>query len=414
MTSSNNKNNIIIVSDNSNTLEVLVSKILLLRKNDCVIPLTYNEVLSKIETDKPICILLHECKKREVTIQTIKQIKELNPEICVILLYEQNDADFILNAFDCGADDFCDVASENYELVIRIIKALKASSIKKINSRNEDLMAKNVIIDELTGFYNYKFANDLYENQLLKSVGQNGIFAVISPAEESKKNFSIEKLADAVKKSVRYEDIVSLGKGAKIYIMFPKSEISGVEQVIKNIKSNYGLNFNLKAGLFEYYDEDFKQIEKNALNALSEAIFSDKDISVLENKTETLDDWLSEEAETPKNFKLFKQTFNKKLEKVIAPVFYRLQKIYEEKLFDTKINQYVNEEECVFHLKNENQDSRLKIVYPGFSKIIIYIIHEGFDSPENSEISLPLSKITQSELIKMIENFIKEFRITSA
>ncbi len=412
---SNNKNNIIIVSDNSNILETLVSKVLLLRKNDCVIPLTYSEVLAKIETEKPVCVLLHECKSREITIQTITQIKELNPEICVILLYEQNDADFILNAFDCGADDLCDVSSENYELVIRIIKALKTASVKKINSRNEDLLAKNAIIDELTGFYNYKYANDLYEAQLLKSIGQSGIFAVISPAEESKKNFSIEKLADAVKKSVRYEDIVSLGKGAKIYIMFPKSEVLGVEQVINKIKTNYGLNFNLKAGLFEYKDEDFKQIEKNALNALSEALFSDKNINILENKTETLDDWLTEESgETPKNFKLFKQTFNKKLEKVIAPVFYRLQKIYEEKLFDTKINQYVNEEECVFHLKNENQDSRLKIVYPGFSKIMVYIIHEGFDSPENSEISLPLSKITQSELIKMVENFIKEFRITSA
>ncbi len=414
MTSKNN-NNILIVSDDNNTLEVLLSKVVLLRKNDCLIPTSYNEALSKTEIEKPITVLIHENKTKEVTIQTIKQIKELAPKTSVILLFEQQDADFILSAFDNGADDFCDVSSENYELVIRIIKNLKTTSLKKVNNRNENLLIQNLIIDELTGFYNYKHATELYEAQLMDSLGESGVFAVISPSEESKKNFSIENLSQAVRKSVRFEDLVALAKGAKLYIMLPKSNIEGATQVVKNIEKNYGLNFTLKAGLFEYRSEEFKQIEKYALNALSEAMFSENNIKIIENKKETLDEWLMEEnLETPKNFKIFKQTFNRKMEKIIAPVFYRLQKIYEEKLFDTKINQYVNEEECVFHLKNQNQDSKLKIIYPGFSKIVINIIHEGFDSPENTEIVLPLSKITQQELIKTVENFIKEFRITSA
>ena len=67
----------------------------------------------------------------------------------------------------------------------------------------------------------------------------------------------------------------------------------------------------------------------------------------------------------------------------------------------------------MFHLKNKNQDSTLRIVYPGFAKIVIYITHEGLDSPENKEIQLPLTKISQKELISIVEEFIKDFKYTS-
>lgn len=82
-------------------------------------------------------------------------------------------------------------------------------------------------------------------------------------------------------------------------------------------------------------------------------------------------------------------------------------------MFDTKIEQYTDDEQCVFHLKNKNQDSTLRIVYPGFAKIIVYITHEGLDSPENREIQLALTKISQKELIKIVEDFIKEFKYTA-
>lgn len=90
-----------------------------------------------------------------------------------------------------------------------------------------------------------------------------------------------------------------------------------------------------------------------------------------------------------------------------------MQKAYEEKLFDTEIEQYTNEEQCVFNLKNKKQKSSLRIIYPGFAKIVIYITHEGLESPDNKEITMPLTKITQKELIKIAEDFIKEFKYTS-
>ncbi len=69
-------------------------------------------------------------------------------------------------------------------------------------------------------------------------------------------------------------------------------------------------------------------------------------------------------------------------------------------------------EQCIFSLKNKNNKSSLRIVYPGFAKIMIYIEHEGLDSPENKELALQLDKITQKELINIVESFIEEFKET--
>ena len=153
-------------------------------------------------------------------------------------------------------------------------------------------------------------------------------------------------------------------------------------------------------------------MEASALQAVSEASSTGVQYIAAEEKGDSLADWLGDEYEHPKNYKLFRQIFNTKMEKVITPVFYRLQKAWEEKLFETEIEQYTGSEQCVFHLKNKNRNSTLRIVYPGFAKIMIYIVHDGLDSPENKEIQLSLTKISQKELINIVEDFIKEFKYT--
>ena len=155
-------------------------------------------------------------------------------------------------------------------------------------------------------------------------------------------------------------------------------------------------------------------MERDALRAHSDAAATNAEYVIAsENANETLDEWLVDAEDKPKNYKIFRQIFNKKMEKVITPVFFRLQKAWEEKLFNTEIEQYTDSERCVFHLKNKKQDSTLRIVYPGFAKIVIYMTHEGLDSPENTEIQLPLTKITQKKLVEIVEEFIRDFKYTS-
>ena len=51
-------------------------------------------------------------------------------------------------------------------------------------------------------------------------------------------------------------------------------------------------------------------------------------------------------------------------------------------------------------------------MYPGFAKVIVYITHEGLNSPENKEISLSLNEINNKEITHIIEEFIREFKNT--
>jgi hypothetical protein len=89
-----------------------------------------------------------------------------------------------------------------------------------------------------------------------------------------------------------------------------------------------------------------------------------------------------------------------------------MQKLYEEKLFETQIEQYSNSALSAFTLKHGDQVSELKITYPGFSKINIDLLHQGLDSPENKRISLDLTELDDSKLTKILEKFIKEFKST--
>ena len=220
-------------------------------------------------------------------------------------------------------------------------------------------------------------------------------------------------MAEAIKKSIRVDDVVTLGRGAKFYLYLPNTDFNGTLVVISKIKENYGDDFELCAGISGIANKDFKEMEKDALQALSDAMATNAEYVFAQAKEETLDEWLDDTVDKPKNYKIFKQIFNKKLEKVITPVFFRLQKAWEEKLFETEIEQSIGDDMCVFHLKNKKQDSTLRIIYPGFAKIMISITHEGLDSPENKEIQLPLTKISQKELVGIIEDFIKDFKYTS-
>ena len=134
-------------------------------------------------------------------------------------------------------------------------------------------------------------------------------------------------------------------------------------------------------------------------------IYQEKEIS------ET-DDWsLEPEKENKqKDFKFFRQLFLNKMEKVITPVFYKLQNAYDGRLEDTQIEQYTNENRCIFNLKNPKQTSRLTITYPGFAKAVIYITHSGLDSPENKEYVLALKDLTELLLTALTEDFIKDFQ----
>lgn len=401
-------NNILIISDDYRFLDLVSSKVVLLRADDNILKATYNNAETLIHDYKPEMVLLCENPDNNLTLDFIKNLRKLNYDCTIILLAEKSEQKFILSAYDAGIDDFCLKTSDSFELVIRIVRNLKIALLKKKLKLKNKLLAKNSITDSLSGLLNYKDASSLFQNKLEKNKSK-GIFMILGPSEEHKNDFSVLKLAKSIKKCLRSNDLVTLGNGAKIYIMLPYKDLASAITVFEKINCKKGV---IKAGFYEYMDYDnFTNIEENALAALSNAIISKEDYKCfIPEIIEKKDNWLADaESDSKKDFKLFKHAFNKKIENVVTPLFFRLQQIYDEKLSNVKVSQDINEDECAFSLKNSDRESKLKIAYSRFSKVVISVINAGLDSPENTEVTLPIVKLTKDKLGEIIENFIKNF-----
>ena len=301
----------------------------------------------------------------------------------------------------------------DFEVLLRLLNCIKNNIVKSCYNRDKNIMEKVGLIDEDTGLYKYKYA-ELIINEELDKTKNNGIFLALSPEENGKSTFSLLKMTTALKSSVRCDDIVIHANGMKFYIYLKNTDLHGAAVVLNKIKDIYDSEYKIKAGICDVKYKDFERVERDALSALGEALLTNEEFVFYQDKEPDGEDWVVEEPENTsnKNFKLFHQTYQKKLERVIIPVFFRLQKAYEERLFNTKVEQYTEENKSVFRLKNENQTSTLKVIYPGFAKVLIQITHEGLNTPENQEMTLPLKQIDQKLLVSIVESFIKEFKST--
>lgn len=386
---------ILLVSDDNDFAQKLDEKLVFLRKNDEIIISDYASALDLI--GECSVVLVHENSTFEQTLSMIKDLRK-KKEISIILVANSNNENLILESADLGVDDFILANAENFEFVLRIVHNIEFSVLKQLSQGYIKLLKQVNVVDDYSGLFNFDNCQQILKEQ------KNGIFMAISPCDKMK--FSLDEVGFAIKFAIRKNDIAFIGRGSNFYLYLKDTDFEGAKNVFDKINTK----IKISAGVADILGKTLEKYEKEAQDALIEAQKTEQKFVVHQTKENTLDEWLADTKSG--NYKLFRKLFNTKLEKVITPVFYRLQKSYEDKLKNTEIIQFTTDEQCVFELKNKNIKSSLRIIYPGFAKIIVTIKHEGFDSPENSEISLPLDKITQKELVEIVENFIKEYKET--
>ena len=386
---------ILLVSDDNDFAQKLDEKLVFLRKNDEIIISDYASALDLI--GECSVVLVHENSTFEQTLSMIKDLRK-KKEISIILVANSNNENLILESADLGVDDFILANAENFEFVLRIVHNIEFSVLKQLSQGYIKLLKQVNVVDDYSGLFNFDNCQQILKEQ------KNGIFMAISPCDKMK--FSLDEVGFAIKFAIRKNDIAFIGRGSNFYLYLKDTDFEGAKNVFDKINTK----IRISAGVADISGKTLEKFEKEAQDALIEAQKTEQKFVVHQTKENTLDEWLADTKSG--NYKLFRKLFNTKLEKVITPVFYRLQKSYEDKLKNTEIIQFTTDEQCVFELKNKNRKSSLRIIYPGFAKIIVTIKHEGFDSPENSEISLPLDKITQKELVEIVENFIKEYKET--
>ena len=133
------------------------------------------------------------------------------------------------------------------------------------------------------------------------------------------------------------------------------------------------------------------------LNRLHESINYAKD----NNETKTTE---------VKNFKTYRQDFNKNLEKIISPVLYMTQQKYNAQLFGMTIEQTTGDGFGSLKIQGRNAVASFSITTAGFSKINIDISYETSKKITPRRISLEPKEFEAGLLQDLLEHFIEEFR----
>ncbi len=348
--------------------------------------------------------------EQEQVIKLINAIKETKTDAEIILIVKDINAELILKAYDADIYDYLTIDSENFDFAIKTINCFKLQALKNVEQRNEKFLYQQGVIDEKTGLYKYNYLKEIFIDIADDLRIQNGIFAILTLDEKNKTKISTNRLAGIIKNSLRKEDIIATARGGKFYLILPNIDFDGTKNLIQKIQDKIGDNFKIRAGISKIGIQSFEALDKITQDSLKSAIQNDEMTASLSASLELANGWLDEEQAPHKDFKLFKVAFTNKMKNVIEPIFFRFQKECETKLTNTQVSQYSNNIESVFSLKNDILHSELIIRFNGYAKFKIEITHSGLDSAENSRFEIPLSKLTEKELTKLLKQLKQEYK----
>lgn len=397
--------NILLLSNDININNTLLKKLLLLRENDSVKISSFDNLkqLNYINSDIIIINAINNSKQ-----DILKYIDYINEQTSrkIFLLLDSIDYKFIFDAYDKGIFDYFSINDESYSISIKIMNCLKFISMEEINARNNDYLLSTGAIDFKTGLYTINYIKEIFNSIVSDKKYQNGVFAIITLDESIKTKVSTNRLALAIKKNIRRNDLAVTVKGGYFYLFLQNINVENAENIIYKLQTIMGEECTIRAGLTDICIQDMEALKKSAKDSLNSAILHNQTVMTLSSVN---DDWLEDDnGKRSKQYKLFKVLYENKLKYTIEPVFFKAQKEFSKRLKSTSITQYVNSIECSFGLKNENLQSELLIRFDGYSKLNIHIIHSGLDSEENSKYELTLKKLTEKELTKLLKQLYDE------
>ena len=385
---------------------------MLLRKNDNIRTCTYSNIKNALRESLFSLVILVEDEDVDLTLKYVKTIKQVNPDVEVLLVLNKINLELILKAYDSGIYDYLSINSDDYDFMIKAVNCFKYRMQKDENSRNQKFLKVMGVIDSKTGLYHQKYLKDVFIDLTEDLKIRYGTFTILSLDDSNKTKVSTNRLARVLKANLREDDIIAQARGGKFYIILPNIDLIGTKTVLQKIQDKMGENFKLRAGISKIGINSFETLEKYSNDGLVSALQNDVLAVCLEDNIDVQNTWLEDDvSETKtKEYKLFKNAFTNKMENVITPIFYRYQKTYETKLTNTQVSQYANNIECVFSLKNDKVHSELVLMYDGFAKFKLEINHSGLDSAENTKSEIPLNKLTDKLLISLLRQLKDEYK----
>lgn len=410
--------NIILTTNNETMIELLSSELVQLRNIDSILIRNYSNTLETIESEKPQAVIIN-CQnsmEEALCLDLIKRIKEIS-SIPIILIVENYNARFIRIANKAGISDVVSIMYGNSEILMRTIWSLQKNELRQQHKKYEKLLMQLSAIDEKTGFYTPKVCTKIFNNELeyIKSRGIDGVFLAIEPNKNSRLRPSTDNIIETIKNNIRSSDIVCQTKSANtFYLLLENTNLEGALVVWTRINKSIGAEETLCASIVTVStNSQFEGVEPLLKEGLEKAQTAPDLLYLIDIEHKQDENWLENTSLNPtnngKDFKLFRQIFNKKLENVIKPTIDELLKEYEEILVNTDTPIVETENSYTVKFVNKRQESEFIVLQEG-KTISISSVHNGLDSPENKVYTLNLNDITKREIENDFEEFILEFK----
>ncbi len=260
-------NNIIaIVGDKFNAINLISSKLVLLRDLDKVVDTNLENAVAFLSQTMPNVIVIHAKGDSEESLDTIKQIKKDNLlcNIPILLYAEECTKEFLIDAFDSGVSDIIKTPVEDWELLIRVIWCIQKNEITlNTNSKNNFLINLGIIQDG-TGFYTEQYAEQFLNTEIDSSVKykNSACLMLVGPDDKFPPISNAKVLNDVIKKSIRLNDAVGIRKDGKYYIYLPKTKLNGAYAVFERINNNLGLDLSVNVSVAEIKEEGFEDVKQ--------------------------------------------------------------------------------------------------------------------------------------------------------
>lgn len=391
------QNRIVLISDDSDFFEYVLPK-LSLRKSDELYRFGFDSLPECLDLISTSLLIINSESSKEKTLELIK-LADGAP--CIVFSYNEED-DFKIKAYKAGMLSYFTLMTSDEEFTAKLVPALNTLAVLEKNSVYRNMLVKkNVITDNNEVFIDYSNVLDR-ELEKIEKKSANAVLMAISPNDKTKFLLKSNQIETAILTNIRKNDILMTYAPNKYFLLLYDTNIDLAKKIwgkiIKSIPEKIYAGF-AAAGL-----KSRQQLINEALNRLHEDMNHDSYISSVVDKN------------SAKNFKIFRQEFNKKLDKVMTPVFYQIQQKYNHRLFGMSLEQFIGDGNGVMTIKGRHASGSFKISTPGLSKINIDIIYEP--TPQSTKTKFPQAKRINIEpdeleaglLEDLLEQFIVEFK----
>ena len=390
---------VVLISDDTDFFEYILPK-LALRYSDEIFKYKFSDIPDKIHLLKFSLLLVNSENNQAGTLELLDAVSQAP---VIVFGYNNND-DFMVKCYKKGMFAYFTLETPDDVIDAQLLPALNFIDSLEKNQIYRDMLVKNKLMTKTNEVF-LDFSDVLdYEFDIIHKFSYAASLVAISPDDRSKFLIQPNKIETIILNSVRKNDLLMNYASNKYFLLLHNADLAKANKIWKKIQKK--LPDGVYAGIAYIGKKSRQQVVNEALNNLHTAINSEAAIPSSSNIYDGA------------NFKYYRQEFNKKLEQIISPVFYRVQQVYNDKLFGMKIEQGQGDGYGVLYIKSNTSMGTFRITAPGFSTINIDISFEDIMNnskknktlKETKRITLEPEELEAGLLQDLLEQFILEFK----